>query len=196
MQALESLHSEITAAGGQIFVVTSESQGMADQAKQKWKLPSLELIGDPSLSLARHLKTSGLLDVFISMPDPATEPWTAGHPYMKYYTNGCAQPSTLVISSEKDVWFAHSVIPHRTNAGGAVDRPDLSDVWRLVKQNHLNGGASIPIHASATTIRKQTLFDVFNLRKAAVASFGLIVVLWLVRRISNRQAKLRGVGFK
>lgn len=157
MADLEQLSGEIKAAGGQILVVTSESQKYANEANKKWKLPSLQILGDPSCSLARHLKASGLLDVFISVPELATDEWTARHPYMFAYTNGCAQPSTLVVSREKQVWFSHAVIPSRKNGGGAVDRPILSDVWREVCQTKL-GTSMGDGEVKLQKLRKQTLF--------------------------------------
>lgn len=143
---------------------------MAHRAKAKWKLVSLEVLGDPSLSLARHLKATGLLDVCITMPDEATDPWTARHPYMSYYSNGCAQPATLVISREAEVWFAHTVVPSRSNGGGAVDRPFLGDVWQTIKQTKLCE-TSTPIR---NQIRKQTLLD------GGVCAFGICIPLPVV----------------
>lgn len=124
-------------------MVSSESQAQVDRAKRQWKLPNLKLIGDPAVSLAKHLKSSGLLDVFISYPDPATDPWTANHPFMRSYTNGCAQPSTLFVSKTREVWFSHTTIPSVNNGGGAVDRPILSDVWAEVKRAKF-GDSSLP----------------------------------------------------
>jgi hypothetical protein len=138
-----------------VLVVTSESQKYADQAQKKWRLPSLEILGDPSVSLARHLKEAKLLDVFISRPDPDVEPWTAGHPFMRTYTNGVAQPATLVVSKDKEVWFADAVVPSPSNGGGAVDRPLLGDVWQEVQRDRLGKqvGSSRPKKP-----RKQTLY--------------------------------------
>jgi len=157
LQALNTLHPDITAAGGQILVVTSESQAMADAAKAKWKLPLLRLVGDPSISFARTLKTEGLLDVFISVPDAQIEPWTAGHPFMSSYTNGCAQPATLVVSRDYEVWFSHTVVPSTSNGGGAVDRPQLEDVWSEVQSKKLSSSGSGTIDANSPRIRKQNL---------------------------------------
>lgn len=151
---MEAISSDVIAAGGQILLVTSESQSMADQAKVKWHLPSLNILGDPSVSLARHLKQSGLLDVFISFPDRERDAWAAGHPFMYTYTNGCAQPATLIVSRDKEVWFAHTVVPGRKNGGGATDRPHLPEVWQQVRQCKLEGaGTSI----DPDTIPRQTL---------------------------------------
>jgi len=136
--------------------VTSESQRYADQAKKKWRLPSLQILGDPSLSLARHLKAAKLLDIFISVPDPAVDPWIAGHPYMRNYTNGIAQPSIMVISKGMDVWFAHTVIPSPKNGGGAVDRPNLQDVWAQVRRTQL-GKQGSSSSDQPVKVRKQTL---------------------------------------
>jgi len=139
------------------MVVSSESQMQADKAKKKWKLHSLELLGDPSLSIARHLKEEGLLDVFISIPHVNHDPWAAAHPYMSYYTNGCAQPATVVVSKQKEVWFSHTVVPHKSNGGGAVSRPFLRDVWQEIKRTKLQG---LPARLESKRIRKQTLTDV------------------------------------
>eukprot|EP00930_Biecheleria_cincta_P089812 TRINITY_DN79157_c0_g1_i1.p1 TRINITY_DN79157_c0_g1~~TRINITY_DN79157_c0_g1_i1.p1 ORF type:complete len:178 (+),score=21.70 TRINITY_DN79157_c0_g1_i1:442-975(+) len=132
---------------------------MASEAQTKWKLPSLDVIGDPSLSLARHLKSSSMLDVFISKPDPVNEPWIAGHPFMSSYTNGCAQPATLVVSREREVWFAHTIIPSRQNGGGAVDRPYLGGVWQHIKQSKLHASGNATSAGSTNALRKQTLLD-------------------------------------
>lgn len=94
--------------------------------------------------------------MFISVPDPATDAWTAGHPYMRAYTNGVAQPATLVVTKEKEIWFAHTVIPSKENGGGAVDRPLLGDVWQQVKVTRLEGG---PAAVALRPPRKQTFFD-------------------------------------
>jgi hypothetical protein len=151
---LEAISSEVVAGGGQILLVTSESQTMADRAKVKWELPSLKIVGDPSLSLARHLKQSGLLDVFISIPDRERDAWTAGHPFMYTYTNGIAQPATLIVSRDREAWYAHTVVPERKNGGGATDRPHLPEVWQQVKQCKLEGaGTSI----NPNSIPTQTL---------------------------------------
>jgi len=128
---------------------------MADKARKKWRLPSLSVLGDPSLSLARHLKASGLLDVFISRADAETDPWTAGHPYMSAYTNGVAQPATLVVTRAKDVWYSHTTIPSSANGGGVVARPMLGDVWQEVRRTKLSPDAQV---VPGRRIRKQTLF--------------------------------------
>lgn len=181
MQELDKLSTEIEGAGGQILVVTSESQTYADSAKKKWKLPSLRMLGDPSISLARHLKKSGMLDVFISMPDLATEEWTARHPFMRSYTNGVPQPATLVVSKEKDVWFAHAVVPNMYNGGGAVDRPYLRDVWEQVKKSKLTvSGNSSP--GIMRRPRKQKLTDT-SLPFVLLGALG--ITLFSVYRLGN-----------
>lgn len=146
-------------------MVTSESQKYADIAKKNWRLPSLALLGDPSLSLARHLKEANLLNVFISVPDPKIEPWTAGHPFMSTYGNGVAQPATLFVSQSKEIMFAHTVVPSPKNAGGAVDRPLLDDVWRQVLSTHLGKSSTF------LAIRRQTFLD---------STFGKILVSLLI----------------
>lgn len=168
-------------------MLTSESPKYADMAKKNWRLPSLAVLGDPSLSLARHLKEANLLNVFISVPDPDSEPWTAGHPFMSNYSNGVAQPATLFISQSKEVMFAHTVVPSPENGGGAVDRPLLDDVWRQVLSTHL-GKSSTPV-----TIRRQKILDTTfgKLLVSAVAlgtsSMSFLLVL-VVRRLLRRRA--------
>lgn len=171
-------------------MLTSESQKYADLAKKNWGLPSLEVLGDPSLSLARHLKEANLLNVFISMPDPEIEPWTAGHPFMSSYSNGVAQPATLFLSQSGQVMFAHAVVPSPNNGGGAVDRPLLDDVWRQVLSTHL--GKSLP----PVAIRQQKILDTAfgKLLVSAVAlgtsSVSFLFVL-LVRRLLRRKHALK-----
>merc|ERR1712232_429159 len=92
-----------------------------------------------------------------SIPHVDVDPWAAAHPYMSYYTNGCAQPATVIVSKQKEVWFAHTVVPHRSNGGGAVNRPYLGDVWQEIKRTKMQG---LPARLERTRIRKQTLRDV------------------------------------
>lgn len=170
-------------------MVTSESQKYADLAKKTWRLPSLALLGDPSLSLARHLKEAGLLNVFISLPDPEIEPWTAGHPFMSSYSNGVAQPATLFVSRSKEVMFAHTVVPSPENGGGAVDRPVLDDVWRQVSSTHL-GKSLTPV-----VIRQQKILDtafgkfVVSAVALGTSSVSFLLVL-MVRRLLRRTRAL------
>lgn len=145
------ISADVQAEGGQIIVASSESQEYVDMAKSKWKLQSLEMIGDPSVSMAQHLKSAGLLDVVISLPDPDSDAWTAGHPYQACYLNGVSQPATLVISEQREIWFSHAVVPKLSNTTGAAGRPVLKEVWQAVKNEKLGsiGTSTAPVSASS-----------------------------------------------
>ena len=91
-----------------------------------------------SLSLARHLRQSGLLDAFISFPDRERDAWAAGHPFIYTYANMCAQPLTWIVFSDKEVWLAHTVVHGRKNCGGVTDRLHLPEVWQQVRQYKLD----------------------------------------------------------
>lgn len=168
-------------------MLTSESQKYADMAKKTWRLPSLEVLGDPSLSLARHLKKAMLLDVFISVPDPEIEPWTAGHPFMSNYSNGVAQPATLFVSKSREVMFAHTMVPSPENGGGAWDRPLLDDVWRQVLSTHLGKSSA------RVAIRQQKLLDTtfgkLFASSIALGTSGVSLLLVLVVRRLLRQRR-------
>lgn len=158
MGELNDMIDEIKAAGGQVLVFTCESQYYADYAHKKWEITKdVRFTGDPAVSLARYLKGSSLLDVFISVPDEVHEPWTARHPYMCTYTNGCAQPAYLIISKEREVWFTYTTVPDMTNAGGATKRPYLSDIWGEIKRAKLGTGegANVPGAIDSTALRRQ-----------------------------------------
>lgn len=101
--------------------------------------------------------------MFISVPDPKAEPFTASHPYMSAYTNGIAQPATVVLTREKEVWFTWTTIPNPRNGGGAAGRPYLGDVWAEIKSCKLDGSRIRSSKSAAVVdsrkMRKQTLSE-------------------------------------
>lgn len=123
--------AEIRAAGGQVFVFSSEPQDYVDAAKRKWGLPGLQMFGDTHSSLARHLRSAGLCAVHVS--HPTDDAWTGGHPFMRYYTNGIAQPAVVVVDAEGKPLYAQATRPALANGGGAGDRADLAQVWAAVR---------------------------------------------------------------
>lgn len=171
-----------------MVVFSSEPQHFVDDAKRAWGLDKLRMIGDPHSSLARYVRHSGLINIVVG--HPSDNAWNTGHPFMRYYTNGIAQPAVLVVDAQAKPLYTQATQPSLKNGGGAGDRASLPDVWELVKDSRKDSGA---VGKNENAVRRLSLFGMAPLT-SAILLFGPLVVVGAV--VLTVRAVRRATSFK
>ncbi|MEN8158624.1 MAG: hypothetical protein ABFS41_00985 [Myxococcota bacterium] len=131
--AKEGVPEKIRAAGGEIYAITSEPQGLASRAQEEWGF-GFESVGDPHHEIVGTCRERGWLDLFVNprlgflrSSAPAELGWTPQHP------KGYFQPGVLVLGADGRVLYRWRGVPSRKNMGGATERPTAEHVWSRVE---------------------------------------------------------------
>lgn len=117
----------IRAAGGGIFAITSEPQGLATEALDTWRF-GFPAVGDPHHEILGACRERGWLDLFVMREGTylTAKSWVS-HP------KGAFQPGVLALTREGRVLYRWRGRPTRKNMGGAVERPTPAHTWSKVQ---------------------------------------------------------------
>ena len=100
--------------------ITSENPQALQEATAGWGLEHTQLIGDPENKIIDNIKAKFLPDLVIQEPNDK-------------YPKGMAQPGELAFVKDKVV-FAWTKQPGILNMGGAVGRPNVGKIWKMVSE--------------------------------------------------------------
>lgn len=138
----ERIVEKVRAAGGEIYAISSEPQGLSERAANDWEL-DFEAIGDPHHEIANSCSERGWLNLFVNerleflrASSGQPDDWTPTHP------KGYFQPGVLAVSANGRVLYRWRGVPTHSNMGGATERPTAVHVWSQIEQALANGDAA------------------------------------------------------
>eukprot|EP01062_Namystynia_karyoxenos_P067595 TRINITY_DN61592_c0_g1_i1.p3 TRINITY_DN61592_c0_g1~~TRINITY_DN61592_c0_g1_i1.p3 ORF type:complete len:168 (+),score=45.82 TRINITY_DN61592_c0_g1_i1:257-760(+) len=134
------------AAGVDLYGLTSEPQEVVDATAKEWEL-DFPLIGRLTNELPRHLASTGVVPVVVTMPDEVHHPKLGDR---KRYPHGAVQPALFFVRhSDRAVVFRWAIQPATMNMGGAKDRPQVPAVWQAVRSALDAPAEKLPIDAAS-----------------------------------------------
>ena len=99
LHELAKLHKQISGSGGKVLAWTSQSQDEAEKAREEWKLPFVEVIGDPENKFARMMKENGFNNPIVT-GNEGDEGYDSGRlldfANKQGYFHGMVQPCTYI----------------------------------------------------------------------------------------------------
>ena len=119
---------KVRAAGGEVFAISSEPQGLAARAQKEWGL-DFQSLGDPHHEIADGCRERGWLDLFVNpnlefLVNSAPE----GSDFRPTHPKGYFQPGVLALTKEGRVLYRWRGVPKHSNMGGATERPTAEHV--------------------------------------------------------------------
>lgn len=134
---LREIYPELKKKGGRVVLYTSQKQKTVDRTSVAWKLPFDHIISDPKNKIARLLKAEGFKAPVVA-GEGGDKPFDSGalrqFAKSKGFEHGFVLPSVLVVDDSLRTLFYWRVFPTWSNGGGASDRPDLKQIFDVVKK--------------------------------------------------------------
>ena len=133
------MRESMSSHGVELYGVTAETQESADASMVQWGV-KVPLIGDLSNTIAKQTKEAHLSSLIITMAEEQSFHSKIGS--RKVYPNGAVQPAVLFLSLNEapvkpTTLFAWAVKPTVMTFGGAIGRPDIVEVWELIRKKIL-----------------------------------------------------------
>lgn len=186
--------AKVRAAGGEVFAVSSEPQGLAGRATPEWEL-DFESIGDPHQEIAATCRERGWLDLYVN---PSLEFLQQNAldvaDFVPTHPKGFFQPGVLALRGEGRVLYRWRSIPSRKNIGGAIRRPTPGYAWNQIE-------AALGTAGGDAALDDDPEYDAPKIPWLLFASL-LVANGWFVRPLAFRDpkrmiplAQLRLLGF-
>ncbi|MEM7412081.1 MAG: hypothetical protein AAF430_17770 [Myxococcota bacterium] len=127
--------AKVRAAGGEIYAVSSEPQGLSARARTDWEL-DFETVGDPHHEIAETCRERGWVDLFVNERIEFLERSVAASDadFEVTHPNGYFQPGVLAVGAGGRVLYRWRGVPTHQNMGGATERPTAEYVWSRLEQ--------------------------------------------------------------
>lgn len=127
-----ALLDRVTAVGGAMVGVTSQSAEAAARTHRAWSL-RYPLSSEPENTLAQRFGVA----ITPKEQTPLSE-----HP--TEYPHGMSQPAVIALNAAGDVLYRWAIDPSTMNLGGATDRPLPDEVWAAIEAAQAERAAPAP----------------------------------------------------